>query len=52
MIWFYGLEPLIVIHHPTKFGDYKNCGSGAMTILVVEGQDQMPSLQSAIIRFS
>ena len=35
----YGWESLIVIHHPDKFDDLRNCGSGNIMFLVVEGQD-------------
>ena len=26
-------------HHPAQFGGHRNCGSGDMMFLVVEGQD-------------
>ena len=26
-------------HHPAKFGGHRNCGSGDMMFLVIEGQD-------------
>ena len=28
VILFFGLEPLIVSHHPAKFGGHRHCGSG------------------------
>ena len=28
VMWLYEWEPLMVIHHPAKFGDYKDGGSG------------------------
>ena len=30
----YGLEPLRVCHHPTKFGGHRYCDSGDMIVLV------------------
>ena len=29
----------MVSHHPAKLGDYRHCGNGDLTFVVVEGQD-------------
>ena len=38
-MWFCGWEPLMVNHHPAKFGGHRHCNSGDMMFPVVEGQD-------------
>ena len=38
-MWLYEWEPLMVSHHPTKFGDDRHCDSGDVMFLVLEGQN-------------
>ena len=35
----------MVSHHPAKFGGRKHCGSGAMMLSVIEGQDSTCQFQ-------
>ena len=44
---FYGWGPLMVSHHPAKFGDHSYCGSGDVTFLVAE-EREIPDALAAI----
>ena len=43
-MWFYGLEPYMVSHHPAKFGGYRHCVCGDM-FLIVQRQDSLAKIR-------
>ena len=50
VMWFYGLETLMVSHHPGKFVGHGHCGSGDM-FLVNEQEDSRCSRFSSPLLF-
>ena len=51
-MWPYWWEPVIVSHHPTKFGIHERYGSVDTMFLVVDEQDYTCSLISTLTAFS
>ena len=39
VMWLYGWEPLMVIHHHVKFGVHRHCGSRDTMFLVIKDED-------------
>ena len=51
VMWSYQMEPLMVGHHPTKFGGHQHWGSGYIMFLVVERQYSTSSHLNPLLLF-